>query len=87
LIGSVIESAQAYFTLEPALVTRERQRVTLTEVAHALSSAIGQAEAGAGEELVAENLRVAATGLGRLTGRVDVEEILDAIFRNFCVGK
>jgi tRNA modification GTPase len=32
-------------------------------------------------------LRRALTGLGRLTGRVDVEEILDVIFREFCVGK
>jgi tRNA modification GTPase len=39
------------------------------------------------EELVAEELRSAATTLGRLTGRVDVEDILDVIFRDFCIGK
>jgi tRNA modification GTPase len=39
------------------------------------------------EELVAEELRSAAQTLGRLTGRVDVEEILDVIFRDFCIGK
>jgi tRNA modification GTPase len=38
-------------------------------------------------ELVAEALRAAAHDLGRLTGRIDVEEILDAIFREFCIGK
>jgi tRNA modification GTPase len=37
--------------------------------------------------VVAEQLRRAATGLGKLTGRVDVEDILDVIFREFCVGK
>jgi len=48
------------------------------------------AEAGRGnnrEELIAEELRAAATILGRLTGRVDVEDILDVIFRDFCIGK
>jgi tRNA modification GTPase len=40
-----------------------------------------------GEELVAEELRLAAQTLGRLTGRVDVEDILDVIFRDFCIGK
>ena len=42
---------------------------------------------GQGEELAAEELRRAATSLGRLLGRVDVEDILDVIFREFCVGK
>jgi tRNA U34 5-carboxymethylaminomethyl modifying GTPase MnmE/TrmE len=38
-------------------------------------------------ELMAEALRAAAYDLGRLTGRIDVEEILDSIFREFCIGK
>jgi tRNA modification GTPase len=38
-------------------------------------------------ELMAEALRAAAYDLGRLTGRIDVEEILGAIFRDFCIGK
>ena len=38
-------------------------------------------------ELMAEALRAAAYDMGRLTGRIDVEEILDAIFREFCIGK
>jgi tRNA modification GTPase len=37
--------------------------------------------------VVAEELRLAGRALGRLTGRVDVEEILDVIFRDFCIGK
>jgi tRNA modification GTPase len=72
---------------EPALVTRERQRTRLNEVLRALRDAAKKAEQGAGEELVAEDLRHALMGLGRLTGRVDVEEVLDVIFREFCVGK
>jgi tRNA modification GTPase len=42
---------------------------------------------GAGEELAAEDLRMAAYALGRLLGRVDVEDVLDVIFREFCIGK
>jgi tRNA modification GTPase len=39
------------------------------------------------EDLLAEELRIASRALGRLTGRVDVEDILDVIFRDFCIGK
>ncbi|MGA7488615.1 MAG: tRNA uridine-5-carboxymethylaminomethyl(34) synthesis GTPase MnmE, partial [Xanthobacteraceae bacterium] len=39
------------------------------------------------EEIVAEHLRLAARSVGMLLGRVDVEDILDVIFRDFCIGK
>jgi tRNA modification GTPase len=87
LIDAIVRFAEAYFTLEPALVTRERQRTILGGVVDALVAADQLARQGAGEELVAEQLRAAAMGLGRLTGRVDVEDVLDVIFRDFCVGK
>lgn len=70
---------------EPALVTRERQRRALEETAAALRRALA-VEADR-EEIVAEELRLAARSLGRLLGRVDVEDILDVIFRDFCIGK
>ncbi|MFB3102709.1 MAG: hypothetical protein ACE1ZV_05540, partial [Alphaproteobacteria bacterium] len=38
-------------------------------------------------ELVAEDIRLAVRSLGRITGRVDVEDVLDVIFRDFCIGK
>jgi tRNA modification GTPase len=87
LIASIARFAEAVFTIEPALVTRQRQQAALSDVVDALESAEALAGEGRGEELVAEQLRRAAAGLGRLTGRVDVEEILDVIFRDFCVGK
>jgi len=70
---------------EPALVTRERHRRALQDTVAALDRALSE---GAGrEDLAAEELRLAARALGRLTGRVDVEDILDVIFRDFCIGK
>ena len=49
----------------------------------------GRAEAAAaqGVELAAEEARTAAAALGRLTGRIDVEDILGEIFATFCIGK
>jgi len=52
----------------------------------ALDRALAEGVSG-GEDIVAEELGLAATTLARLTGRVDVEDILDVIFRDFCIGK
>jgi tRNA modification GTPase len=71
---------------EPALVTRERQRNLLEKAEKSLQRAILQGEKGQ-EDLFAEELRLASQSLGRITGRVDVEDILDVIFRDFCIGK
>ena len=68
------------------MVTRARHRGALEETVAALDRAVAQASIGS-EELIAEDLRSAATALGRLTGRVDVEDILDVIFREYCIGK
>jgi tRNA modification GTPase len=87
LVKAVADFAQTAFRPEPALVTRERQRQILSAVVEALDGARVLAADNAGEELVAERLRQAATGLGRLTGRVDVEDVLDVIFGEFCIGK
>ena len=67
------------------MIGRERQRQLLRATADGLRRAL--AVAGEGEELVAEDLRAASHSLGRLLGRVDVEDILDKIFREFCIGK
>ena len=37
--------------------------------------------------LIAEDLRLALRAIGRITGRVDVEDLLDIVFREFCIGK
>ena len=66
-----------------AAVTRVRHRRALEDCAAALERAV----AACAPELVAEDLRLALRALGRITGRVDVEDVLDAIFRDFCIGK
>jgi tRNA modification GTPase len=84
VVSEMTRFAQDYFGgPESAIVTRERHRTALQQTAACLRRALTvQAE-----ELVAEELRMAARELGRLTGRVDVEDLLDVIFRDFCIGK
>lgn len=64
-------------------LTRLRHRQGLQDCRDALLRGLGVAD----DELVAEDLRLAARHLGRITGRVDVEDILDVVFNDFCIGK
>jgi len=86
LVNALSGFAERFFTPEPALVTRERQRAHLRETVLALERAKCAAQEGR-EEIMAEHLRLASRALGKLLGRVDVEDVLDVIFRDFCVGK
>ncbi|MGE0254751.1 MAG: tRNA uridine-5-carboxymethylaminomethyl(34) synthesis GTPase MnmE [Alphaproteobacteria bacterium] len=79
----VAEVAARFATRESPALTRARHRTALEEAEGALRRAV----AGTVSELVAEDVRMAARALGRITGRVDVEELLDVIFRDFCIGK
>jgi tRNA modification GTPase len=65
-------------------LTRARHRVELETAEAALQRF---ADPKLGPELKAEELRIASHHLGRLTGRIDVEEVLGAIFAEFCIGK
>jgi tRNA modification GTPase len=86
LVNALARFAGCFFTPEPALVTRERQRAHLKETVLALQGAQRAAQEGS-EEIMAEQLRLASRALGKLLGRVDVEDVLDVIFRDFCIGK
>ncbi|MGD0147462.1 MAG: tRNA uridine-5-carboxymethylaminomethyl(34) synthesis GTPase MnmE [Xanthobacteraceae bacterium] len=87
LTAALSAYAKAYFAAtESAVITRVRHRRALEETVAALDRALARDHVN-DEELIAEELRAAATTLGRLTGRVDVEDILDVIFRDFCIGK
>ncbi|WP_240231245.1 tRNA uridine-5-carboxymethylaminomethyl(34) synthesis GTPase MnmE [Devosia lacusdianchii] len=71
-------------TGEPALLSRERDRVALSEAVGALDAASRQL---AMPELAAESLRIASQALERLVGRLDAERVLDRLFASFCIGK
>ena len=87
LMTALSRHAESYLAgAEQALISRERHRHALADTEKALGRALGDDLAGK-DDLIAEELRLAARALGRLTGRVDVEDILDVIFRDFCIGK
>lgn len=65
-------------------LTRTRHRL---ELEHCVACIQRATHMGAPVELIAEDVRLAVRALGRITGRVDVEDILDIIFADFCVGK
>ena len=57
---------------------------------HALENALGHLQRGLATdiaELAAEDIRLAVREIGKITGRVDVEDLLDIIFGDFCIGK
>lgn len=68
---------------EEASLTRPRHRAALAEAV----SWLDEAAAASMPELTAEALRAALRALGRLTGRVGVEAVLDVVFGDFCIGK
>ncbi len=64
-------------------ITRARHRSAIVECVASLKRAADAAS----EELLAEDVRLGARALGRITGRVSVDDLLDVIFREFCIGK
>lgn len=77
------EVSRRFDTLGAPVITRSRHRAALVDCRESLTRALAASEA----ELLAEDLRLAARALGRITGRVGVEDVLDVIFRDFCIGK
>ncbi len=90
LKGSIVHLAfgeqAALPDLEPGL-TRERHRIALTRAQEALREAMPHLKGGGDAVLGAHHLRDAARALEELIGVVDVDEVLDRVFRSFCVGK
>jgi tRNA modification GTPase len=70
---------------EAPVLTRARHRRLVEEARAALERAIPALALG--PELAAEDVRFAVDQIGRLTGRIDVEDLLDEIFSSFCIGK
>ncbi len=86
LVAVLTSFADSWFGAgETAVITRLRHRNILEHAAASLAKA--GALIGQGDELVAEELRISVHLLGRLLGRVDIDDVLDSIFREFCIGK
>ena len=68
---------------ETPSLTRQRHRNHLDDCLSSLDEALRQSQ----PELMAQDLRFSVNALGRITGRVDVEDLLDVIFKDFCIGK
>ena len=84
ILSSIKDFAEDNFNISgDPIITRERHRNLLKEVLSSLENfSLDNAI-----ELAAEDLRYAANSLGKITGRIDVEEILGKIFSSFCIGK
>jgi tRNA modification GTPase len=76
---------QRFANAESALITRDRQRRAIEACCAHLER--GDGAQGLALELVTEEVRLAARELARLVGRIDVEDLLDVVFRDFCIGK
>jgi tRNA modification GTPase len=72
-----------YSAISTPLITRQRHRKHLTDCSECLS----RFEIIRGIEFAAEDLRLAASHLARITARIDADSILGEIFSNFCIGK
>jgi tRNA modification GTPase len=83
LLARVEALARAILPGEDAIALNRRQAHHIGEAAQALSSA----ESARDLVLIAEHLRLARTAFDRLTGRAGVENVLDALFSRFCLGK
>jgi tRNA modification GTPase len=83
LEGLTVWAQRTLPTGETAVLTRARHVQALRAMVEELIAARAQTDL----VLVAEHLRMAARALGRVTGRVDVEDVLDSIFSSFCIGK
>ncbi len=85
LLAEIVRRLQQLGSGEPALLTRERHRIAVTDAIVALERVV-TARHGHGE-LLAEDMRLAVVALERLVGRIDVEDVLDRLFAGFCIGK
>ncbi len=81
LIGERIASS---YSGGAPFITRNRHRALLEEAAQALQQALKK---DVPLELACEELRQAARAVGRITGKIQVDEVLEIVFRQFCIGK
>jgi tRNA modification GTPase len=85
LMGAIEHRLMAIIPAEPSFITRSRHRVHLKAALKHLEDYL--ASPGRGLELKCEELRRAATEIGRITGKITADEVLGQIFSSFCIGK
>ena len=83
LLQRIEAGARAVLPAEDAIALNRRQATQIKEAADAIAQAATAPEL----VLVAEHLRLARSAFDRLTGRAGVEDVLDALFSRFCLGK
>ncbi len=86
LLSLIEDRARSSLGSGDAIVTRQRQRVLLSQVVEHLQRSVPNLDSGM-MELAAEDIRIALRCLGQVSGRVDVDDVLDRIFGAFCIGK
>ena len=88
-LWAVLEArvSEAFGLSDHPALTRQRHKDALESALVALSRALDVPEDAGALELVAEDMRLAMREIGRITGAVDVEALLDIVFRDFCIGK
>jgi tRNA modification GTPase len=86
LLAKIIDFAQVHFSgIDHATLGTERQIDAAEKALTALRSVIDEPDRQL--EFLAEDLRIAAVAISRITGRIEVDEVLDEIFSRLCVGK
>ena len=86
-LALAVEALAAAGPDDGVAISRERHRQALAKALEALESAHASALSGMPPEIVAVDMASAAEALGALTGEVGTEDVLDAVFREFCIGK
>ena len=87
LIKSIKDKlSKKFMSSNSVLITRERHRLKLNDCLKEIDNFLKK-DQNKDLELAAEDLRMATRHLGSIVGKVDVEEILGSIFKDFCIGK
>lgn len=86
LLAELVTGGQT-LAADTAIVTHPRHKAVLQRAAASIAAATGALESGLPEDLAAVDLRAAVEAIGEVTGDQVTEDLLDSIFRNFCIGK
>ena len=86
LINSIVNHLKSLAPKQDAFLTRKRHKEAVKRSIYNLND-LQKFDLNTNPEIASENLRIVAKEIGSITNIIDVEEILDDIFSNFCIGK